>query len=174
MFCGKTIHWLPLKFSPSEKGFFAPKRSFLLVDLFTLSFEWLHQQADICEKFFFTIKLLICLYLFLVFHFKHVLREADRRVVMKPIFRINIKAVRHSCAFMSKGNSLRQVGPSFRSQIFSLMPQIRHWKERKLVTNSRYRPDIWTMCATFTFMMDFLMVNHNGQWSNDTIEPMSL
>ena len=100
--------------------------------------------------------------MFLVFRFKHVLREADRRVVMKPLFRINIKAVRHSCAFTSKDNSLRQVCPSFRSQIFSLMPQIRHWKEWKLVTNSRYRPDIWTMCATFTFMMDFLMVN---QWS---------
>ena len=70
--CGTHRHF--------HKGNFVTKKFFL----FTPSFNWSHQEADICREILQLHS--VFLTFFLIFHFKHVLREVGRKVVMKPKF----------------------------------------------------------------------------------------
>ena len=64
---------------------FCHKKGFLLVNLFTTSFNWSYQEADICGKNFSSASF-TSLNMFLIFHFKHVLTEARRKDVMENVF----------------------------------------------------------------------------------------
>ena len=71
----------------SLKRNFYHKIYFLLVNLFTPSFNRSHQEADICwEIFFFPSFIHLTLNMFLIFDFKHVVREVGRKFVMEHVF----------------------------------------------------------------------------------------
>ena len=70
----------------SLKRNFCHKKYFLLVNLFTPSFNWSHQGADICEKKNFFSLIHLTLNVFLIFDFKHVVRDVGRKFVMEHIF----------------------------------------------------------------------------------------
>ena len=96
------------------------KKGFLLVNLFTSSFNWLHREVDICGKKFSSQFHSLLWTFFKIFHFKHVRREVGRKVV---------KCVNYTkCLFAL----LPDVVPNAQNGTINKL---------KLNSNPRYRPE---------------------------------